>query len=89
MDLSNDRKINFRLRYEYTQLITLSQLIRGSHSYDLPASADKYTMTIDMHVTNLDFQVISLQEQSMKKLNLTCHEFLVDKHVTIKRCSTI
>lgn len=46
VDLSNDQKINFRLRYEYTQLITVSQRLRGSHSNDLSTRADKYTMTI-------------------------------------------
>lgn len=66
MGLSDKQKIHFRLRYEYTQLITVSQQIRGSHSYDLSPSADKYKMTIHMHVTVLDFQVISLLEQAMK-----------------------
>lgn len=39
---SNDPKINFHLSYEYTQLTTLSQQLRGSNGDDLPTSADKY-----------------------------------------------
>lgn len=66
VDLSNNQKIHFRLRYEYTQLITVSQQIRGSHSYDLLPSADKYKMTIHLHETIPDFQVISSLEEAMK-----------------------